>query len=359
MNFLRLSFFTFLLILLAACARDNTIVLVDGGNDSTVSDSGGDTSDEGPGDASSDSGRDGDPDPPTEFQFCAAQHVEGSTLVCDEAFSTGVPIRLPPDEGDTVYGGVTKKIAEVGSPEVVFQTRTRTYSVPTSFYSIDPMGSLHEPDTHFAFFLFKATVTSDEVVELQSVLRIDDRVMMRPLRGLVLEGSISALFEDGSRYNIDPNVPIRVVLEDALLSELREADPSLLWLVPWPRSQLRGRVENLDMQVLGSDGSCIPSLAAAENGDPLRNELVKVLSDFVLLQRSPNMHGHLEEVFTWQWDVSTSGSNMGRGLYVGPSSLIFEGPLIFDDGSSGPHGNPLVSPSLDLRVVQGGGGPCP
>ncbi len=313
--------------------------------------------DDGIGDAAIDSETDAPVDtatdvPPvdggSDFEFCAEQSDEEVPL-CTRAFESGVRVRLPPDEEGVVYGGISTR-----ESAVVFQTRLETFPLASELTraTVSDPGLLKRADSHFAYFLFRATVESGMVQSVTPIVQLDDRVMMRPLLGLVLEGRMS-LRESEDRFEFpEPSMPVRVRLASEFLDE-----PSELRSTGFDSWVIRAEVENATSAVLSADGACLP--ATTESGEA--NVFDGIAAPVLRIRRHPDMHGGFDSVFTMDWpeELGWDGNNMGSGLYLEPTDFIAETfPEIREAGSS-PHGTPWSAPQSELAVVEGGGGACP
>ena len=121
------------------------------------------------------------------------------------------------------------------------------------------------------------------------------------------------------------------------------------------RYALFGTIENATRGVRGSTGECIPSLAAANAANPI----TRGADARIFILRHPNMHGALDDVFTFDWPRGVSvGNNMGGGLFVSTAQLLEAVPPVLNELESGPHGVPWGGPNTELRAVSGGGEPC-
>lgn len=284
---------------------------------------------------------------------CARQSAEGAVTVCEEAFATAPLVRLPPDNGITVYGGVGR---DPSSGDLSFIGRGVSIPIPPSAPWLD--AEAMSGDVRYGYFLYRAEVRSGVVQNVTRLVRVDDRVFQRLLAGRLYEGVISPRTIDGAgavRFAWDmQTIGLRVKLDDTVQPTEEDRGSG------YPRYALLGRIENATQGVRASDGGCLPSLASFGTQNPLFDATAGVPVDRVKLLRHVNMHGGRDDVFTFDWPQGVSaGNNMGAGLFVATWQLIQPTAPTLESAENSPHGTPWGGPSATLNAVTGGGAPCP
>lgn len=276
---------------------------------------------------------------------------DGFTVaVCEQGFTSAPVVHAPEDTAGFVYGGVERD----SQGEVVFAGRTQIFPLPLS-----PMPSWltresSSGNVRYGYFIYRARVANGVVEDVVPVARIDERVMQRLLAGKVFEGVASPRISDGGtevRFAFDmKNVPIRVRLDPML----QATETDRLW--GYPRYALLGHIENANNGARAADGGCFAALSSFGPQNPLFG----ASGDEVMVLRHPDMHGGLDDVFTFDWPAGASGgNNMGVGLFVSTASLLRSSAPALTNGHSSPHGTPWGAPSVDLLAVEGGGAICP
>jgi hypothetical protein len=121
----------------------------------------------------------------------------------------------------------------------------------------------------------------------------------------------------------------------------------------YPRYALEGTIVNLDANVTGSDGTCMPSLTSLADANPLDTSR----GDRIRIMRVPSMHGAFDDVFTLDWPEDQYTNDMGSALFI--STIALASPLpAWNPVQGSPHGTPWSGPSFDTAVVTGGGADC-
>lgn len=320
-----------LLLLLAAC-DDGATDPDDGGR---VTDAGRD-----------DAGRQTDGGPPG-GPICAEvarEMLDGQPIdVCLTAFETSPRVRLPADSAGVAYGGLA-----VADEQLVFRTRAGDLPVGS-----EPWVAEEQSARRYGYHLYRASLVDGAIESVTPVARIDDRVLMRPLRGLTLEGVVSERESSGgeTRFAFESlNARVRIELDAALDETV--VDPVG---TGQPRFALYGTVVNATAPVRAADGSCLPALTDLGEANPLHD----AADARVFLLRHPDMHGAFDDVVTLDWPAGvTSTNNMGSGLFSPTADLLLDDPPAPSGYFSGPHGVPWGGPSAELTVVEGGGGGC-
>ncbi len=277
-----------------------------------------------------------------------SETLDGRTIeVCLEAHPSPPLVRLPPDEPAAfVYGGVVMR----GADGLVFRTRDGDLPLPsTGAPWLEAEHAARRP----GYYLYRATLSGGAVVDAEPVARIDDRVLMTPLVGKVLEGTISEreVVAGETRFTFtDLTVRVRVELDASLEATPRDAAGT-----GQPRYALYGTIVNATSSVRSADGSCIPALSDLGPADPLTD----AADARVFVLRHPDMHGAFDDVVTLDWPTGvSSANNMGTGLYVPAADLLRDVAPTVQPYFSAPHGTPWSGPSLDADEVSGGGGGC-
>jgi hypothetical protein len=288
--------------------------------------------------------------------FCAVEELaetpQGDAIVlCKEAFSAPPLVCPPPDSNaggvQIVYGGIG---APMGDPVLV----SRDGQFPLSQDMAEHEAGVTDTKVRYGYFVYRAEVENNAVRKLTPVARIDDRVFMRRLAGLVLEGRMSArgVSNDEVQFDIDNlEVPVRIELG------MSPAESKLDDMSGYPRFALYGKVANAHAAILASDGTCLRSTDTLGERDPFLDATGE--GDEVMILRHPNMHGGFDDVFTLDWPQGVTGANnMGSGLFIPVSALIQSEAPTLTEANTQPHGVPWGGPSADLSVVTGGGEAC-
>jgi hypothetical protein len=276
-----------------------------------------------------------------------------SIVVCEEAFASAPLVRLPPDSesngAQLVYGGIMSR----APGDVIFAGRNKNYAVVTTQPWLAAESA--SGNVRYGYLLYRAQVRGGAIESVTPFARIDDRVFQTVLAGKILEGMASprtAVPGGEAMFPVtDLNVPLRIRLESSHQPSERDQ------LTGFPRFALVGHIENASKAVRASDGRCLASLSSLGERSPVFSATAE--ADRIFILRHPNMHGTLDDVFTMDWPAGVSnGNNMGTGLFLATADLIQSTAPNPTEASSHPHGNPTSAPSIELRVVSGGGGDC-
>lgn len=286
--------------------------------------------------------------------FCLRESKETTSdgivvAVCEEPFSSAPLVRAPDDTAGFVYGGVERN----SQGDVVFGGRTQSFPVALSPMPAWLTREAASGNVRYGYFIYRAQITNGAIVDVTPVARIDDRVMQKLLAGKVFEGVVSPRVDGGTetRFGWDmKNVSMRVRMDSMV--QAAETDR----LFGYPRYALLGHIENANSGTRASDGGCFAALSSLGFPNPISG----ATSDQVMVLRHPDMHGGLDDVFTFDWPAGASGgNNMGSGLFVSTASLLRSSAPVLTNAHSSPHGTPWGGPSADLEAVEGGGAICP
>jgi hypothetical protein len=245
---------------------------------------------------------------------------------CTSLFPGTTPIRLPRDPSRTQRYGALKRGAQA------FYTRAGNLRLTAAVAArLDRNG----PGGYAAYAntIYLATISRGAVTKLKPVVTVEENAVLRAAyAGRAMEGTISARTGPGT-YAFDATLPIRIEIA---------ASPV--------RGRLAGKITNATKRVRGANGSCLAPL----NGSA-KNPLVEGYTAKIQIQRFPAMHAMGDDELLLAW--TESASNMGSSYYPSLATLLGGDP-IGKTWQTLIHGTPTAGPSVDLRLVNGGGGTC-
>ncbi|MFO0617188.1 MAG: hypothetical protein U0414_31615 [Polyangiaceae bacterium] len=323
----KIGFVSAWLVLLVACD--------DGGSDTTSSTSSG---------SSMSTGAGGDGGAPS-FEACAKQHPSGDVLICDEAFDTTPFVHLPEPTLGEDY------MAMIGCDHFVDRDGAihyRAASLPPLCDDPDTGGGNAEAAGH-AFSLYRTRLDAKgAVTAFTRKLVIDEKNILRPLVNASADGSISAKKADGT-FDLAPTLPIRVRFGEPSVLEAKDDGTTIY--------SLAGSVENFSAGALAANGTCSPPLSLAGEANPFGGATEVVIRFY----RVPSMHGAGDDEGVVEYFVG--GTSVGSAMdpaWFSPTSLLISttpNPPLAEYSGIG-HGTPGSIPTLNLKVVTQGGGPC-
>lgn len=284
-----------------------------------------------------------DPAPLDAAAVCPGGTEHDGVVVCAELHEGDAPVALPADGGDVRYGAVARggeqlltRSGALALPEALRTQLTDVRRDPDADSGASGRGDVAATSGPYAQLVYRATVEDGRLTALEPVVRVEEAALLtRVFGGAVLEGAIAPFLGADEGYDLTPQLPVRVELEQQASGPV-----------------LRGEVVNADAAVRTSDGACAPALSDAGDRDPLQGD---PYSAAIALQRYPSMHAPFDDELLLEW--SPDASNMGGDLYPSAAHLLGLEPL-GTVWQAMPHGNPTSGPALVLRRVDGGGGAC-
>lgn len=270
----------------------------------------------------------------TENTFCRTQHeVEGQTgtvVVCDELYPEAPFVHLPAPPPGKVYAGMDAE---------GFVTADGTS------YPVDDLEVQEAEQRRHSLALYELTVDAGVVTDYRVAVTFPESFFVEPWLGVAAEGNISRLIGE-DEFEFDATLPVRVEFH---------AEPAEDPLAPSEYDVLAS-IANLEQAVRASDGSCMPALTSHGDEAPFAaGSNVQLRA-----QRAPSMHafGDDEFVIFIVVDGQTWGSMMNSQWYRGPLDLV-KGTVEPSGTYLGiGHGTPGSLPTLEVKVVEGGGQPC-
>jgi hypothetical protein len=185
----------------------------------------------------------------------------------------------------------------------------------------------------YATSLYQATIKNGTVTSMVSVAAVDENAVLTSMfGGRAMEGTITRLV-DADTYSFDETLSIRIEFDDVAAND-----------------RLNGTIVNAGGGAVAADGNCLPALSRSTG-----NPLVGFYTAEIWLTRAPSMHGPFDDQLVLHWNEWNSG--MGVGFYPSLATLAGEDPLA-DTWEVVQHLDPVLGPSLSLRLVDGGGAPC-
>lgn len=304
---------------------------------------------------------------------------DGDTVLrCDEPYAARPWVRVPPasTEGgvEVLHGALLLETL----PRIVLADGTELVVVddagePVPFHSERWPAALHWPSARVLVFLYRfegerRTVTLEG--ESSAAFELRDARPWAWLPPDVIDGAALGAWEGriaGRRdvpeglfvYDLEQGAPIRV--------EYTSLAPLPTGLIAWDvqeetladgaRSTVVGSIVNMRAGVMGADGSCI----AALEGQP-RIPFDDATDGRLSLERIAAMHVPGDMVLSHAYPTGSEWASAGgmEGLFV-----LHPGAFIQDAArerwttyAPWPHGTP-DGMRLEIRRVEGGGGPCP
>ncbi|MGW2892827.1 hypothetical protein ACWDDN_47560 [Streptomyces griseoruber] len=265
--------------------------------------------------------------------ICAASTQRNGIVHCTELFAGKNPIRLPSDPSRTQRYGAVKRDGS--------KFHTRGGDLPLSAAvtkqleaaAADGRGMADKSRTAYANTIYLAVVSRGTVTRIEPVADIEENAVLRAaFAGRAMEGTIGVRTRQGD-YASAATLPVRVEFAKSPV-----------------RGELTGKITNATRAVRSAKGPCFAPLNRTR-----ANPLVAGFTADIAIQRVPSMHAPFNDELVLKW--SSSMSNMGTAYYPSIATLLGGDPL----GRTWEtilHGTPSAGPSVDLRLVSGGGGTC-
>ncbi len=270
--------------------------------------------------------------PKTLSGICAASTQRNGIVHCTELFAGKKPIRLPSDPSRTQRYGAIKRDGS--------KFHTRSGDLPLSAAVTKQLEA--EAEAHhgigdknraaYANTIYLATISKGTVTRIKPVADIKENAVLRAaFAGRAMEGTISVRTRKGD-YASAATLPVRIEFAKSPV-----------------RGELPGKITNATRAVRSAKGPCFAPLNRTQ-----ANPLVGHFTADIAIYRHPSMHWAFSDELVLHW---ASGSNMGYAYYPSIATLLGGDPL-GRTWQTTLHGVPTRGPSVDLRLVSGGGGTC-
>ncbi|WP_159056224.1 hypothetical protein [Streptomyces sp. DSM 15324] len=264
--------------------------------------------------------------------ICAASTQRNGIVHCTELFAGKKPIRLPGDPSRTQRYGAIKRDGS--------KFHTRGGDLPLSAAVTKQLeaaaagrGMADKSRTAYANTIYLAVVSRGTVTRIEPVADIEENAVLRAaFAGRAMEGTIGVRTRQGD-YASAATLPVRIEFATSPV-----------------RGALTGKITNATRAVRSAKGPCFAPLNRTR-----ANPLVAGFTADIAIQRVASMHAPFNDELVLQW--SSGMSNMGAAYYPSIATLLGGDPL----GRTWEtilHGTPSAGPSVDLRLVSGGGATC-
>jgi hypothetical protein len=302
-----------------------------------------------------------DPEPAPPFDYCAEQHRDGGTVVCDRAFPDHPRVHLPPDTIGADGAPITIYAAfdPIDDRALILRDGTRRVLADAAG-AIRPLAAADTgrvpdgfgwPSYEFLETVYELTGTAAHDGDAAAIRDANVRPIVR-IPPEVLDGVIAGGWEGTLSRRTGPNkydpaqrVAIRVAWSGY------ESDRQVI--PHWEDGELSyalvatGAIANATAAVTAADGTCLPALSSLGDANPILE-----LGAAATMLRMPSMHGVGDYQLVWN-------GGMGSILPAHPAAAIQDAARDqFLVTSIYPHGTPNGMHLDGFRAVTGGGAAC-